>query len=117
MDLSGADTPLDALKAAIPPGASRDIYRILLSGESDVSGPDLASLRELAEQSFFRAEVRDRTRLRRDLWARSGEDTLTGLFLRQLQAKMEDADEEAASLCQLAARFGLAALENGEDTP
>lgn len=115
VDLSGTDTSLDALKAAIPPGASRDIYRILLSGESDVSGPDLASLRELAERSFFRVEVRDRTRLRRDLWTRSGEDTLTGLFLRQLQAKMEDADEETASLCQLAARFGLAALEHREE--
>jgi DNA repair exonuclease SbcCD nuclease subunit len=115
VDLSGADTPLDALRAALPPDGSRDIYRILLTGESDAAGPDLAPLRELAERSFFRAEVRDRTRLRRDLWARAKEDTLTGLFLRQLQAKMKNADEETAALCQLAARFGLAALEHSEE--
>ena len=47
------------------------------------------------------------------LWQRREEDSLTGLFLReteQLCAKRPD-----DPVCRLAARFGLAALENGED--
>ncbi|MEI3140951.1 MAG: hypothetical protein V8S34_04950 [Lawsonibacter sp.] len=57
--------------------------------------------------------LRDDTSLRRDLWQRREEDNLTGLFLReteQLCAKWPD-----DPVCRLAARFGLAALENGED--
>ena len=47
---------------------------------------------------------------RRALWARSGEDSLTGLFLRTLRSGALEGDG-----LELAARFGLAALENGED--
>ena len=42
--------------------------------------------------------------------ARSGEDSLTGLFLRTLRSGALEGDG-----LELAARFGLAALENGED--
>jgi ABC-type sugar transport system substrate-binding protein len=62
---------------------------------------------------FCALELRDHTRMPRDLWARSGEDSLTGLFLRTMAARCADAPEDEA--LALAVRFGLAALENGED--
>ena len=60
-------------------------------------------------------ELRDRTTLPQDLWARAGEDTLTGLFLREMKDRLEGAEDGERDKLLLAARFGLAALEGGED--
>ena len=46
-------------------------------------------------------------------WRRREEDTLTGLFLREMQPLCEQ--EPDNEVYQLAVRFGLAALEGGED--
>ena len=113
VDVTGAD-PAAALLAALPRGQERDLFRIILTGETD--GVDLAALSALAAPSFYGLSLRDRTRPARDLWARMGEDTLTGLFLRAMRARAEAAgDPEERGRLELAARFGLAALENGED--
>ena len=110
VDITGTD-PLIAIRAALPAGTEEDIYRILLAGEGEV--PDLAALeRELAPR-FYGLTLLDRTRLPQTLWRRREEDTLTGLFLRAMWDKCQnDPDNE---VYQLAARFGLAALEQGED--
>ena len=52
-----------------------------------------------------------------ELWERAEEESLTGLFLREMQTRLEQAGEngEERALLEQAARFGLAALENGED--
>ncbi len=113
VDVTGRD-PAAALLDALPRGRERDVFRILLTGAAD--GVDLAALTELAAPFFYGLSLRDRTRPVRDLWDRLGEDTLTGLFLRAIRARAEAAgDPEERSRVELAARFGLAALENGED--
>ncbi len=98
--------------AALPYDAGNDIYRIILTGESGAEGVDLKPLRALAADRFYSAELRDETRVARDLWSRAGEDTLTGLFLRRMEQLREENDP---ALFEQAVRFGLAALENGED--
>lgn len=115
VDVTGED-PSAALSAALPRGAERDIYRILLTGESALEGLDLAALEELAAPYFYSVSLRDRTRVRRDLWSRAGEDTLTGLFLRELRGRLEAAEsDQERERIEKAVRFGLAALENRED--
>ena len=102
--------PLDAARAVLPSSAKEDVVRLLLTGE--VPAPDLARLeRELAPLCYG-LELQDQTRLPRDLWARRGEDSLTGLFLQAMWERCHA--EPDSQLCQLAARYGLAALENGE---
>ena len=91
-----------------------DLVRITLTGECD-RAPDLAALTQLAQSRFFYAELRDETTLPEDLWARAEEDTLTGLFLREMRRRLYSASEEERSAVLLATRFGLAALEGGED--
>lgn len=110
LDVTGAD-PAQALLDAIPPGAEEHCYRIRLTGEAEE--PDLPALARLVEHRFYSVDVRDHTRPPRALWAREGEDSLTGAFLRQLRAR-EAAGEDARCIT-LAAQFGLAALENRED--
>lgn len=111
VDVTGAESALAAVTAALPQGTEEDIYRVLLTGEGPA--PDLPALERALAPKFYGLTLRDRTRLPRDLWARRGEDTLTGLFLQAMWEKCRTDPEDRT--CQLAARFGLAALENGED--
>ena len=93
---------------------SPDLVRILLRGEQ-ARPVDLVQLAEQWKGRFFYLELRDETTLPRDLWARAGEDTLTGLFLRQMKEKLDNANGTERAQLLLATRFGLAALEGGED--
>lgn len=102
--------------AALPANAQDDIYRIILTGESDIGGVDLTSLEALAAQHFYSVTLRDETKVARNLWSRSGEDTLTGLFLRRMAARRDSAQaEQESARTEQAVRFALAALEHGED--
>lgn len=104
----------DSFIQSLPQGENPDLVRFLLTGESRFP-LDLAALTAQAAPRFFHVELRDQTTLSTDLWARAGEDTLTGLFLRELRAHLDGADEAERDKLLLAARFGLAALEGGED--
>ena len=88
--------------------------RLRLTGESE-RPLDLSALTRQAAPHYFYLELRDETTLPHDLWERSGEDSLTGLFLRRMRAMLDEAGEEERPRLLLAARFGLAALEGGED--
>lgn len=103
-----------ALRAALPDTPSRDICRFVLTGSRD-EAPNVAALTELARPWFYMAQVRDETRQRQDLWRRLEEDSLTGAFLREMRRRLEGAPAEERDTLELAARFGLAALENGEE--
>ena len=111
VDLTEAADPLSAILAALPEETGEDIFRILLTGESEA--PDLSALERALAPRFYGLTLIDRTRLPRDLWQRRGEGNLTGLFLEEMwQLCQEEPDNP---VYQLAARFGLAALEGGED--
>ena len=116
VDLTGADDPAAALAAALPRDGGRDIVRILLTGESGVEGLDLGALTAVAQPYFASVTLRDHTRLRRELWERLEENSLTGLFLRAMRRRMDEAEDGAErEKLELAARFGLAALEGREE--
>ncbi len=109
LDVSGLDS------FSLPADAERNIYRITLTGETDAP-PDLAALRRRLEGSCFGLRLRDATRARRDVWARAEEDSLRGVFLRLLRDKYEAAPDEAGrEAVTRALRWGLAALDGGEE--
>ena len=109
VDVTGMDSAEEALCAVLPAAPTGDCCRIVLTGQRSFDSPDLTALTALAQPCYFSVALRDRTRPIRDLWDRAGEDSLTGLVLRQLKGAegLEERD--------LAARFALAALEHGED--
>ena len=111
VDVTGRSAE-NALRAALPDATVRDIYRIIFTGETDERGLDLKSIEEQFAPDFFHLELRDETRIGEDVWARAQEDSLRGLFLRELRTKFDVAssDDERAKI-SLAARFGLAALD------
>ena len=113
-DLTGRD-PARAVAETLSQGNREDVCRLILTGEARTL--DLSSLLAGAASLRWALTLRDHTRVPRDLWAREGEDSLTGLFLRQMRLRLEKADEEERPILERAVRFGLAALENGEDMP
>ncbi|MBE6973178.1 MAG: DNA repair exonuclease [Ruminococcaceae bacterium] len=113
VELTGCSDPLAAITAALPGQTRSDLYRIRLIGEFPMDAQTMTALETALTPLFYALDLRDHTRTPRDLWARSEEDSLTGLFLRTMAARCWEAPED--EVLDLAVRFGLAALENGED--
>ena len=112
VDVTGRD-PLAAIQASLPAETARDLYRVLLTGETGEGGVDLSGLREALADRFYALELRDRTRMAEDVWRRAEEDSLRGLFLQSLRRRFHEAetDTERETITR-AARFGLAALDH-----
>lgn len=110
VDVSDA-APADALRAAMPATAASDLCRVIFTGETDERGVDLRAIAEAFAPEFFHLELRDETRIREDIWARAQENSLRGLFLRELRGKYDAADEAERRQIERAVRFGLAALD------
>ena len=103
--------PLAAVEEALPADTERDLYRITLTGETE-GGVDLPALQAALEGRFYALTLRDDTRAAEDVWARAEEDSLRGLFLRELRRRRsEAATEEERRTIEQAARYGLAALD------
>ena len=112
VDVTGKD-PRAALEAALPPDTTQHLYRILLTGETGEGGANAPALREALADRFYALDIRDHTRMAEDVWKREHEDSLRGLFLRELRAKWKAATtEEERETITRAARFGLAALDH-----
>lgn len=112
VDVTGRD-PRTAVEAALPADTAADLYRVILTGETGEQGADAAAIQEALAERFYALEVRDHTRMAQDVWARAGEDSLRGLFLRELRTKLQSAGgEEEREAITRAARFGLAALDH-----
>lgn len=114
VDVSGLD-PLLAVNTVLPDDTVRDVYRIVLTGETETA-PDLYRLYQNLSEMFFELQLRDETHLRRDLWECAGEDSLRGIFLKKLRDRYDAAaDEREKQQIEQAARWGLAALNNAEE--
>lgn len=112
VDVTGKE-PGAAVEAALSGGTERDLYRILLTGETEAAGVDTEALQEALAERFYALEIRNHTRMTEDVWKREGEDSLRGAFLRELRVRWKAAstEEERETVTQ-AARFGLAALDH-----
>lgn len=106
------DDPIAAVLAALPQDTQNDIYRIILTGEAaEFSAVELL---RAVEERFFGVDIKNKTAPKRELWAQAQEDTLRGLFLRELKAKYDAADDEGKELYARAARLGLDAMDGRE---
>lgn len=112
VDVTGKD-PLKAVEEMLREEATgADIYRIVFVGEIGEKGLDLQRVEEVLRERFYQLELRDETHLAEDLWRRAQENSLRGLFLKELlrQRAAAKTEEERAKIDR-AARIGLAALD------
>ena len=113
LTVQAGDDAAAAMEAVLPANTERDIYRIYLEGEAEPV--DERALYRRFSSRFFGLTIRDRTVPKVDLWAAAGEDTLRGLFLRELKNRYDATEDEAERRSiALAARYGLAAMEGRE---
>ncbi len=114
-DVTGFDDALASARAAVGEGYPSDVARLILKGEY-AGEADLEAIREALSDKFFHLTVKSELRRKRGLWDGAGEDNLTGMFLAGLKEKYDGAaDEESRRLIELAARYGIAALEGREE--
>lgn len=112
VDVTGR-SPRSAIEAALPEDTARHLYRIVLTGETGEGGADVRGLQEVLADRFYALEIRDRTRVAEDIWARAEEDSLRGLFLRELRDQRQRAESGAErETIDQAVHFGLAALDH-----
>ncbi len=107
VDVTDRD-PLTAAKEVLQ-GCEQDICRIYLTGTGTA---DEAAIERQLVPLAWQLEVYSRLREAEDLWLHCGEDSLRGLFLADLRAKYEQADEQERVTIEQAVRFGLAAMDN-----
>lgn len=114
VELKSGDAVSDVL-AALPENTRSDVYRIVLRGEA-AEPPQPDAIISAVGERFFSLQMRDETRLKRDVWESAGEDNLRGRFLMRLKTAFDEAktDAEREKITQ-AARWGLAALDNHEE--
>jgi len=111
--VQAGDDAAAAIEAALPAGTERDIYRVVLEGTAEAVDTQLLERRFASR--FFGLTVLDQTVPKQDLWAAAGEDTLRGLFLRELKQRYDAAEDgEDRRKLAMAARIGLAAMEGRE---
>ena len=115
LEVKASDDPLAAILSALPEDTGRDVYRIVLTGES--RGVDRAALYAALQNRFDALELVDKTVPPLELWAAAGEDSLKGRFLAGLKARYEQAEGRDKETVLLAARYGLSIFEEREVAP
>lgn len=109
---AGAD-PLSAVAEVVPPVASRDFYRVTLTGYA--SGVDLNRI-AAAFPHLPNLTLRDRTIPEADLWSIVDADSLEGIYFRKLHDAMNGQDEATKRRIHLAARISRMLLD-GQEVP
>ena len=111
----GEDANWESLAAPCFDGMTRqDALRISFTGEVTENRPDLAALQARFAPLVDSLTLRDATVPAQNLWARMEEDSLTGLFLRELRRRWDEPEADRETLT-LALRYGMAALERREE--
>jgi len=105
-------TPGEALERVMPATAAEDVCRVIFTGEVGEEGVDLRAIETDWSSRFYELQLRDETRPAEELWHRAGEDSLRGLFLKELRRRYEAAtDDNERETIISAVRFGLAAID------
>jgi len=113
VDVTGTE-PLDAIEDVMPLEPQNEICRFVLTGETrDLVDVDGLYLRLF--ERFYSLELRDETTAVRDLWEGIENDSLRGLFLKEMRARFDAAqtDEERHKI-EMGTRFGVNAIDNRE---
>ncbi len=100
----------NTLEKILPPGESRDFFRLTFTGLGQLDREKLQSLLT----RYPHLEFIDRTVAPETLWAQAGADTLRGVYFRMLQEKAQNPATRDAAI--LAAEISLALLEGREVT-
>lgn len=102
---------IETVKQKYPDNFADNLYKIVLTGHvdetADISVPEIAS--RLNEAVYF-AKVKNKTEIKVDFVSLSQEKTLKGVFVKNMLAKIESADEAEKERLKAALNMGLKAF-------
>lgn len=98
-----------ALEKRLPPGQSRDLYRVTLTGSGRAD--KRALLNRFSNLAYL--ELRDETQEETDPFAATGEDSFRGVYFRLLEEAMAQSPEEE-EIIRLAAALSARLLDGKE---
>lgn len=108
------DDVLAKVGESLPQADKNGLYRVIMTGECERIDTD--GIREAFMSRVYYLEIIDRTVPVRSVWQGEDEDSLKGVFLRRLHKRyLETGDTVEQEIIRRAARFGAAALDNGEE--
>ncbi len=106
-----ANRILDHIKQKHADNFSENLYKIVITGQLDdgidISIPEITS--RLNDAVYF-AKVKDKTEIKADFEVLSQEQTLKGVFVKNMLSKIESADECQKELLKSALNIGLKAF-------
>lgn len=112
--LAAEDDPLAKCLEKLPEQQPKGLYRVVLTGEHD--SVDVDRILEALDSRYYFVSAVDRTVPVRSVWDGEEQDNLKGAFLRRLHRRyLDTGDLREQEKLKLAARFGVAALENREE--
>ena len=111
LETEAGNNPLAAAAQLLPPMGNENFYRITFTGYS--SGMDADQL-SAAFARFPNLIFRDRTIPETDLWGAVEDDTLEGIYFRNLRDAMNGQDEAARHIIRLAAQISRQLLDGQE---
>ena len=106
-----AEHIIDTIKQKYPDSYADNLYKIILTGLLD-DGVVLSLPEILARigDTFYFAKLRDKTEFKIDFDALSQENSLKGIFVKNMLAKIENASEEEKPLHKDALNIGIKAF-------
>lgn len=118
IDISGlsssneiAEHILNALKEKYPDSYADNLYKIILTGAiNDDVNLSLPEISTRLNDSVYFAKLRDKTEFKLDFEALAQENTLKGIFVKNMLSKISDADEEQKQLLTHALNIGIKAF-------
>jgi exonuclease SbcD len=115
VDLSACRSPKKAVLQAMPADIQNSLLRVTLTGEIEPDRLSIEDIEESLSSLAFHVSLIDRTRPPVNVWEECGDDTLKGIFLSLLKERLnDDIKSEDRKLIELAARYGLDALDGEE---
>ncbi len=111
LSVDAGDDATAAVESILPPTATKDIYRVSITGYS--ATPDLKAIAK-ALPHVPNLELRDRTIPEVDLWSNIGEDTLEGHYFRLLHDGLDTDSEKLKQHLKLAAKISRQILDGQE---
>ena len=113
LEVTAGDDPLNSILEALPDDCAGDIYRIVLTGESE--SVDLNLLHAALNERFYGLQLRDETVPPLELWTRCGDNTLEGMSLNTLRHALDRTENpRQRRLLELAARRIVEVCEGRE---
>lgn len=106
-----AEHILQTIKAKYPNNYFENIYKIILTGSIDDGVIiSLAEINARLQESLYFSKMRDKTEIKIDFETLSQENTLKGVFVKNMLSRIENSDADEKEKLQYALNIGIKAF-------